>query len=190
MSNNSLSDEPLYQLAINALLHLYFIISKSSRFSPRATRNKILVSYLKPKVKDPFFKLYKKDIKLLIIKGKTQTFPLEEKITELLNIDQTSANNLIDLIFDLKERLEISYQLVKKINDKTLNTLYIEQKDIDKAFNEFGEQSLPLPIFIRTNKKSELINEISNNDKFTHKISSEELISNNEALLNITLYKI
>ncbi|MGR5205261.1 DUF2913 family protein, partial [Photobacterium damselae] len=56
----------LSELIENSLLHLYGQVSASSRFVPTHKRNEILVRFLKPKVKQPQFKLVKTEIKRML----------------------------------------------------------------------------------------------------------------------------
>ncbi|EJL6785718.1 DUF2913 family protein, partial [Vibrio alginolyticus] len=51
----------------NALLHLYFKVSASQSFVKEEQRNKILIDFLKPKLKEQRYSLIKKNLKTICL---------------------------------------------------------------------------------------------------------------------------
>ncbi|TOM93286.1 hypothetical protein CGH67_27980, partial [Vibrio parahaemolyticus] len=67
-------------MVTNALLHLLCKVSSTDRYVPTATRNEILVKYLKPKVADESLSNIKKDIKLMLNVARKKGGNLEMKL--------------------------------------------------------------------------------------------------------------
>jgi hypothetical protein len=78
--------ENLLRLCDNTLLHLYMSISLTGRFYSSSERNKILVKFLKNKVKLPEYKDLKKELQLMIRVGRNNDMKLEVRLIELKKI--------------------------------------------------------------------------------------------------------
>ena len=73
----------LHQVVSDSLLHLLFKVAGSSRHIPVATRNEILVRYLKPKLKMKQYSNIKRELKKMLQVGGHLKGNLEERLYEL-----------------------------------------------------------------------------------------------------------
>ncbi|MCG3884840.1 DUF2913 family protein [Photobacterium leiognathi] len=74
--------ESKFEFIENCLLHLYLSISMNGGHHSVAKRNKILIAYLKPKVKLAKFKFIKSEIKSMLAIAKNKDGDLEDNLID------------------------------------------------------------------------------------------------------------
>lgn len=138
----------------NALLHLYCHVSSSTRIIPTPKRNLILCKYLKPKIKQPKYKLIKGELKRMVLAGQHPNANLEAKLNELHQValyhqNKThNAQSLYDLLNTLYEKHGIDSRLFDS-NDQLLpDVIYILQEHLEHCFDKHGHQVAPISLLI------------------------------------------
>ena len=158
----------------NALLHLYLTVAETSRFTPKARRNEILVRYLKPMIKNKQYKEAKKDLQGLVAMGRLLSCDLESKLIEFrdlsLRFDKNAidAKRLFDLLTIVERELDFPTLFQEGISNakRVPNIIYMVQEDVENGFIESGEQVAPLSLFLESDKILTLIDMINETGLF------------------------
>lgn len=172
--------DSLNGLVEHSLLHLYLHCAENSRFIPTAKRNQILVQHLKPKVKDPQYGCLKNEIKRFIAIGRKPKGDLEWKLIEIKKIHEdldkepSDARNLFDLLETLKIRLKIDSRFINENESKKPHLIYMYQSDIEKGFDNNGNQLKPLVMLVNQNKITSILEEVKQTGTFEVKTTDIE----------------
>ncbi|MFS1905524.1 DUF2913 family protein [Vibrio lentus] len=151
----------------NALIHLYTKVSMSRSFVNEKQRNKILIDFLKPKIKQTRYSTIKKKLKTVCLM-KDKFGSIEKRLESVLS--QYSAiekKNDVDKLYSLLEQFEIAgldTKLVEETPTQDADVVYIDRAHIDNCFDEKNRQIAPISLFLHT----------SNLDRFT-KCLTEQL---------------
>ncbi|MCL1128002.1 DUF2913 family protein [Shewanella surugensis] len=169
---NETYKDSLNGLVEHSLIHLYLNCDESSRFIPTPKRNQILVQHLKPKIKDPEYSSLKNELKRFIAIGRKTKGDLELKLIEIKKINEdldqeaTNARNLFDVLETLKIKLKIDSRFIRKDESRKPNFIYMYQSDIEKGFDDKGNQIIPLMMLTNPKKTSAIIEVIKNTSLF------------------------
>ncbi|EHK6028020.1 DUF2913 family protein [Vibrio parahaemolyticus] len=160
----------LNTLVTNALLHLLCKVSSTTRHVPTATRNEILVKYLKPKVTDKSLSNIKKDIKLMLNVARKKGGNLEMKLHEL-NVQASKAKlagaeRLYNLLVYLYDEEGIESRLFEEGSEAEPGILYMIEEHIKHGFDNSHKQVSPLSMLIQLKRAPELIDSINNHGYF------------------------
>jgi hypothetical protein len=164
--------ELLNGLVENSLIYLYLNCAESSRYIPTPKRNQMLVSHLKPKIKDPQYRKLKNELKRLIAIGRKAKGDLElkliqiNKIHDVLDQDINGAQNIFDLLETLKKSLKIDCRFIQKNESRNPDFIYMYQSDIEKGFDDKGNQLIPLLMLTNPKKTPSIIEVIKNTSLF------------------------
>ncbi|MBE4089216.1 DUF2913 family protein [Vibrio parahaemolyticus] len=160
----------LHDLVTNALLHLLCKVSTTSRHVPTATRNEILVKYLKPKVADKSLSNIKKDIKLILKMGRKKGGNLEMKLHELngqaSKAKLAGAERLYNLLVYLYDEEGIESRLFEEGAETEAGILYMIESHIDHCFDVESKQVAPCSMLIQLERAPELIDAINHHGYF------------------------
>ena len=182
-----MSEEKYFSLIGNmvsdSLLHLYLTVAESGGFVTTLTRNKILVSFIKPKLKKDKYKGAKIEIKRLLVIGRSRFGDLEIKLNDILEHvlreekNMTDAHKFSDLIDLLKAKFNIDSRFIIENEKRKPKFIYVLKSHIENGFNEDGEQIAPISLFLES-PKSELlegmINDVGSFSAVTQEYNSEK----------------
>ena len=162
----------------NGLLHLYLTAAETSRFTTKGKRNNILISYLKPMIKDKRYQPCKKDIKNLLLFARVVNSDLEAKLVELRDLslryasNATDAKQLFNLLTIIKREQGFPAFFLNGISDpkRVPNTIYIVQEHVENGFIDTGEQVAPVSLFLESDKVETLVDFINETGLFYAKI--------------------
>ncbi|CAH7234823.1 conserved hypothetical protein [Vibrio chagasii] len=138
----------------NALIHLYTKVGMSRSFVNEKQRNKILIDFLKPKVKQPRYSTIKKKLKTVCLM-KDKFGSIEKRLDSVLS--QYSAidrKNDVDKLYSLLEQFEsagLDTKLVEETPTQDEDVVYIDRAHIDNCFDDKNRQVAPISLFIHTN---------------------------------------
>jgi len=158
----------------NGLLHLYLTTAETSRFTTKGKRNNILISYLKPMIKDKRYQPCKKDIKNLLLFARVVNSDLEAKLVELRDLslryasNATDAKQLFNLLTIIKREQGFPAFFLNGISDpkRVPNTIYIVQEHVENGFIDTGEQVAPVSLFLESDKVETLVDFINETELF------------------------
>jgi len=177
----------------NALLHLYLTTAETTRFTPKAKRNEILIRYFKPMIKNKRFKSCKKDIKKLLICARVLNSDLETEIIDLrglslrYNNNHADAKKLYSLLTLIQSEQGLSAIFLNDNCDtkRVPNTMYMLQEHIENGFIDTGEQIAPVSLFLESNKVETLVDFINETGLFYAKTQQiNNIIQQGHILLN------
>lgn len=148
------------QLNDAILLH----VASSTRFVPTPVRNSILVTYLKPKLKEKVLNNIKKDIKLMIKTARTRGANLEIKLYQLNDKANqctiAGAENLYSLLVHLNNERGLESRLFDETRETEENIIYILEEHLEHCF-EGQNQVAPISLLTQLPSAPELIEEIN-----------------------------
>lgn len=160
----------LHNVITHALLHLLCQVSASTRFVPVATRNNILINYLKPKLKDKRFANIKKDIKLMLNVARKPGGNLEMRLYDLNSkanrTKLAGAENLYRLLVYLYDEEGIESRLFEEGSEAEAGILYMIEDQIEHGFDQQHKQVAPLSMLIQLERAPELIDSINRHGLF------------------------
>ena len=181
-----MSDHSYHQLLKstfeNALLHLYFKVKASPHFVKEEQRNKLIIDFLKPKIKQARYSIIKKKLKTVcLMKNKFGSVEkhLESILTQYSAIE---SKNEVDKLYSLLERFEkigLETKLIEETPTREMDVVYLDRAHIDNCFDSENRQIAPISLFIHTN----------NLDRFTKCLTEQiyfkfKLYQANEELKN------
>jgi tRNA-binding EMAP/Myf-like protein len=129
----------------NALLYLWINVASSKRRVPTTARNKLLVAWLKPKIKDAKYKIIKSELKSMILSARDKNGRLEEGLIRLHELSQKHRtqlndmykfNHLLHQLKDLDYASEL-YEIKEQYDEKTI---YFSEEEIESCFTESNQQ--------------------------------------------------
>ena len=160
----------LHNVITHALLHLLCQVSVSTRFVPVATRNDILIKYLKPKLNDKSLSNIKKDIKLMLSVARKQGGNLEMRLHELNSqanrTKLVGAEKLYNLLVHLYDAEGIESRLFEEGSEAEPGIIYMLEEQIEHGFDQEHKQVTPLSLLIQLERAPQLIDSINNHGLF------------------------
>ena len=176
MSYLILNDERYYQLLSelieHSLLHLYFKISATTRFTPIQRRNDILVKFIKDKSSEGRYKSLKTELKRMILLGRNKSGDLERRLVDLNQMamklchDVNHLQRLFDLLNHLESEHNYSSQLCNKNETPIVDVIYLLQDHIEYCFNTEGDQIAPVSILFESENAGSLVDIINQTGLF------------------------
>lgn len=171
-----MNDKRYYQLLSelidNSLLHLYFNVSSTTRFTPVHRRNDILVRFIKEKSKVMRYRPLKTEIKRMLLLGKNKNGNLESRLLELHRLAMELFDNVnhLQYLFDLLNLLESEHgyrsQLCNENEVPIVDVIYLLQDHIEYCFNEHGKQIAPVSMLFESENVLSLIDIINKTGLF------------------------
>lgn len=167
----------------NALLHLYFKVSASQNFVKEVQRNKILIDFLKPKLREQRYSLIKKKLKTICLM-KNKFGPIEKHLNGIIQqYSSIKSKNDVDKLYDLLEQFEkagFETKLIEETPTQNQDVVYLDRAHINNCFDEIdNHQIAPISLLIHTEQL----------DKFTQCLDEQihfkyEIFQVNESLKN------
>ncbi|WP_455292044.1 DUF2913 family protein [Vibrio parahaemolyticus] len=145
----------------NTLLHLYFKVENSKGFVKEDQRNKIIIDFLKPKVKQAKYSLIKKKLKTICLM-KNKFGSIERHLNGILSsYAAINTKNDVEKLYSLLNKFERN-GLETKLIEETLNqepdVVYLDRAHIDNCFSdENNSQIAPISLFIHTYDLSDFL---------------------------------
>ncbi|EGQ7870992.1 DUF2913 family protein [Vibrio parahaemolyticus] len=138
----------------NALLHLYFKVENSKSFVKEEQRNKIIIDFLKPKVKQAKYSLIKKKLKTICLM-KNKFGSIERHLNGILSsYEAIDTKNDVEKLYSLFERFEqsgLETKLIEETPQQEPDVVYLDRAHIDNCFSdEDNSQIAPISLFIHT----------------------------------------
>ncbi|MDF5388968.1 DUF2913 family protein [Vibrio parahaemolyticus] len=138
----------------NTLLHLYFKVENSKGFVKEEQRNKIIIDFLKPKVKQTKYSLIKKKLKTICLM-KNKFGSIERHLNGILSsYAAIDTKNDVEKLYSLFERFEqsgLETKLIEETPQQEPDVVYLDRAHIDNCFSdEDNSQIAPISLFIHT----------------------------------------
>ncbi|MCY9804429.1 DUF2913 family protein [Vibrio scophthalmi] len=139
----------------NVLLHLYFKANASKAYLTEIQRNKIIIDFVKPLIKQPRYALIKKKLKTITLM-KNKFGSIEKQLLKILNdYGDISSENDVDKLYKLLSIFEEQYNINSKLLEETpdkedTDLIYLDRQHIDYCFDDKNKQVAPISLFIHT----------------------------------------
>jgi len=155
----------------NSLLHLYMNVASSDKFVTVPARNKIIKTFLTPKLKVTKHRLVKSEVKKILLTAKLKKGNVEGLLVKMCNalgkIAKTTQLHhlvaLLDLIFE-EHQIDSKFTSGESLDS---DVLYVLSGDMNVTFTHDGEQVMPLAMIIKSKRTALLIETINNCEGFT-----------------------
>ncbi|MCC9651040.1 DUF2913 family protein [Vibrio sp. MA64] len=142
----------------NALLHLYLKVGVSSSFVTEEQRNKIIIDFLKPKLKQSRYRLIKKNLKTICLM-KNKYGSVENHLNGILNeYLAKSLKNDVDKLYSVLEQFEIAgfdTKLIEETQTQEIDVVYLDRAHFDICFDDENQLIEPISLFIQTDQIEE-----------------------------------
>ncbi|CAH8232334.1 conserved hypothetical protein [Vibrio aestuarianus] len=165
----------------NTLLHLYLQVNNSKSFVKEEQRNKIIIDFLKPKVKQARYSTIKKKLKTVCLM-KNKFGSIEKHLDDILSQYSTvETKNDVEKLYSLLEDFEIAgmkTKLIEETPQQESDVVYLDKEHIDNCFSdEDNSQVAPISLFIHTEDLSVFLKCLTEQlfFKFEKKQVNEEL---------------
>ncbi|CAH7138364.1 DUF2913 domain-containing protein [Vibrio crassostreae] len=149
------SSHPLLKSTFeNTLLHLYFKVSSYRGFVKEKQRNKIIIDFLKPKIKHARYQPIKKKLKTIcLMKDKFGSIEkhLESILNQQLTIESKNDIDKLSLLLELFEKVGLETKLVEETPTQEVDVVYLDRINIDNCFDD-NRLIAPISLFIHTNE--------------------------------------
>jgi len=123
----------------NALFHLYFKVSASQSFVKEVQRNKILIDFLKPKLREQRYSLIKKKLKAICLM-KNKFGSIEKHLNGIVQqYSSIKSKNDVDKLYDLLEQFEkagFDTKLIEETPTQNQDVVYLDRAHINNCFDE------------------------------------------------------
>ncbi|MCR9942279.1 DUF2913 family protein [Vibrio owensii] len=167
----------------NTLLHLYSQINVSKSFVKEEQRNKIIIDFLKPKLKQARYATIKKKLKTICLM-KNKFGSIEKHLDSILSqYSSVTAKNDVEKLYSLLESFEsagMATKLIEETPQQEANVVYLDRAHIDHCFSdEDNSQIAPISLFIHTDNLSVFVKCLTEQLYFKF-----ELYQENEELMN------
>lgn len=139
----------------NTLLHLYSKVNVSRSFVTEEQRNKIIIDFLKPKIKQARYSDIKKKLKTIcLMKNKFGSIEkhLDEILSQYLMIASKNDVDKLYFLLDLFKKAGIETKLIEETPIQEADVVYIDRAHIDNCFDDENHQIAPISLFIHTNE--------------------------------------
>lgn len=144
----------------NTLLHLYSHINSSKSFVKEEQRNKIIIDFLKPKLKQARYATIKKKLKTICLM-KNKFGSIEKHLNSILSqYEVVSSKNDVEKLYSLLESFESAGMATKLIEETPVqeaNVVYLDRAHIDNCFRDENSQIAPISLFIHTDNLSAFV---------------------------------
>ena len=144
----------------NALLHLYIQVNNSKSFVKEDERNKIIIDFLKLKIKQARYSTIKKKLKTVCLM-KNKFGSIEKHLDNVLKQYSTVAiKNDVEKLYSLLESFEsagMATKLIEETPQQEANVVYLDRAHIDNCFDDNNSQIAPISLFIHTDNLSEFL---------------------------------
>ncbi|MEK2145959.1 DUF2913 family protein [Vibrio parahaemolyticus] len=167
----------------SALLHLYFKVSASQSFVKEVQRNKILIDFLKPKLREQRYSLIKKKLKAICLM-KNKFGSIEKHLNGIVQqYSSIKSKNDVDKLYNLLEQFEkagFDTKLIEETPTQNQDVVYLDRAHINNCFDDVdNHQIAPISLLIHTEQL----------DKFTQCLDEQihfkyEIFQVNESLKN------
>ncbi|MDE1271030.1 MULTISPECIES: DUF2913 family protein [Vibrio] len=165
----------------NTLLHLYLQVYNSKSFVKEEQRNKIIIDFLKPKVKQARYSTIKKKLKTVCLM-KNKFGSIEKHLDDILSQYSTvETKNDVEKLYSLLEDFEIAgmkTKLIEETPQQESDVVYLDRAHIDNCFSDDNNsQVAPISLFIHTEDLSVFLKCLTEQlfFKFEKKQVNEEL---------------
>ena len=167
----------------NTLLHLYFQINDSKSFVKEEQRNKIIIDFLKPKLKHARYATIKKKLKTVCLM-KNKFGSIEKHLDSILSqYSSVAAKNDVEKLYSLLESFEsagMATKLIEETPQQEANVVYLDRAHIDHCFSDDdNSQIAPISLFIHSENLSAFVKCLTEQLYFKF-----ELYQENEELMN------
>ncbi|WP_159737139.1 DUF2913 family protein [Vibrio atypicus] len=167
----------------NTLLHLYSQINVSKSFVKEEQRNKIIIDFLKPKLKQTRYSTIKKKLKTVCLM-KNKFGSIEKHLNSILSqYSSVAAKNDVEKLYSLLESFEsagMATKLIEETPQQEANVVYLDRAHIDNCFSDDdNSQIAPISLFIHTDNLSVFVKCLTEQLYFKF-----ELYQANEELMN------
>lgn len=164
----------------NALLHLYFRINTSKVFVKEEQRNKIIIDFLKPKVKLAQYSSIKKKLKTVcLMKNKLGSIEkhLDSIVSQYVSVE---TNNDVGKLYSVLESFEsagLETKLIEETPKTESDVVYLDRSHIEHCFSDDNRQVRPISLFIKTEDLSKFLKCLTEQNffQFESSQSNEEL---------------
>ncbi|ATI48550.1 hypothetical protein CO725_24320 [Vibrio parahaemolyticus] len=181
-----MSDKSYHQLIQstfeNTLLHLYFKVNASNSYIKEDQRNKIIIDYLKPKLKQARYSTIKKKLKTVCLM-KNKFGSIEKHLDGILSQYKTViAKNDVEKLYSVLQSFEstgIATKLIEETPQQEANVVYLDRAHIDNCFDDENRQVAPISLFIHTDNLRAFVKCLTEQLYFKF-----ELFQANEELMN------
>lgn len=166
----------------NALLHLYFKVNVSNHFVKEEQRNKIIIDFLKPKIKQTRYNIIKKKLKTVcLMKNKFGSIEkyLESILSQYSTIEGKNDVDKLYALFELFEQSGLETKLIEETPTQEMDVVYLDRAHIDSCFDNENRQVAPISLFIHTNELNRFTKSLTTQPYFKF-----ELYQANEGLNN------
>ena len=137
----------------NALIHLYFKVKASRSFTKEEDRNKIIIDFLKPKIKLARYHNIKKKLKTICLM-KNKFGSIERQLVSILSQHSAiESKNDVDKLYSLLDCFELvglETKLIEETPKQEDNVVYLDRAHIDNCFDDENRQIAPISLFIHT----------------------------------------
>lgn len=145
----------------NTLLHLYFKVENSKGFVKEDQRNKIIIDFLKPKVKQAKYSLIKKKLKTICLM-KNKFGSIERHLNGILSsYAAINTKNDVEKLYSLLNKFErngLETKLIEETPQQEPDVVYLDRAHIDNCFSdENSSQIAPISLFIHTSDLSDFL---------------------------------
>lgn len=160
----------LRDIVTQALLHLLCYVADNARHVPTATRNKILIRYLKPKLLDKSLSNVKKDIKVMLSIARKPSGNLEMRLYELNEQAKKTRLFGVEKLYKLLEYLHdhegIESRLFEEGTCPEEGIAYMISDHIEHGFDIYHQQVAPLSILLQSENAQGLVTVINQHGMF------------------------
>ncbi|EMI4513153.1 DUF2913 family protein [Vibrio parahaemolyticus] len=141
----------------NTLLHLYSHVNSSKSFVKEEQRNKIIIDFLKPKLKQARYATIKKKLKTICLM-KNKFGSIEKHLNSILSQYAAVADrNDVEKLYCLLETFEkagMETKLIEETPQQEADVVYLDRAHIDHCFSDDNNQIAPISLFIHTENLS------------------------------------
>lgn len=141
----------------NTLLHLYSHVNSSKSFVKEEQRNKIIIDFLKPKIKQAQYSTIKKKLKTICLM-KSKFGSIENHLDSILSQYAAVADkNDVEKLYSLLESFEsegMTTKLIEETPVQEADVVYVDRAHIDHCFSDDNNQIAPISLFIHTDNLS------------------------------------
>lgn len=139
----------------NTLLHLYFKVNTSRSFVKEEQRNKIIIDFLKPKIKETEYSSIKKNLKTVCLM-KNKFGSIEKHLNGILgDYSSIRSKNDVDKLYSVLESFEsvgFDTKLIEETPTQEFDVVYLDRAHIDDNFDDENRLIAPISLFIQTNE--------------------------------------
>ncbi|GIB32006.1 DUF2913 family protein [Vibrio cholerae] len=163
----------------NMLLHLYMRVvqikqTQRVKHVPVSVRNKIIIDFTKPKLKDKRYAEIRKNLKTIVLM-KDKFGSIEDHLVSILEqYNQVKKRTDCDYLYSLLEAFEsngLNTMLIEESPEQELsNVVFIDREHVDNGFDENNQQVAPISLFIHTADPEPLVDCMEKHGHFQYEL--------------------